>query len=106
MTALVVVITLALAFRQQLHEAACRSLHAGRFLRLSHVGHGALRCARCGAGFAGPFDAVGLENAPVSDATLAKYLPVEERSIEESVTKAKPIRPLAPVAQFGRKAAR
>lgn len=105
MTALAALAVVLLAFRQQIHEAACRAIHAGRYLRLSHVGHGALRCARCGAGFAGPFDAVGLDHeaAAVSDATLAKYLPADERPAADEVVKhAKPVKPLAPVAQFGR----
>jgi hypothetical protein len=100
-SALAAALLIAWAFRQQIREAACRAIHAGRYLRLSHVGHGALRCARCGAGFAGPFDAVGLDNASVSDATLAKYVPADER--EDEAPKPKPVpKPLAPVAQFKR----
>jgi len=105
-TALAVVLAVALAFRRPIHEALCRYWHAGVHLKPSHVGHGALRCTRCGAGFAGPFDAVGMDDAPVSDATLAKYLLAEERPIEESTTKARPVKPLAPVAQFQQRTGR
>lgn len=104
--ALVALAAVALALHESIREAFCRYWHAGRYLRLSYVGHGALRCARCGAGFAGPFDAVGLDDAAafVSDATLAKYVPADERPADEVVKHAKPIKPLAPVAQFKRAA--
>ena len=46
-----------------LRRVFCRWLHAGRFLRRSVIGGGALSCSACGAGFVDLADAGMLDDA-------------------------------------------